>query len=58
MAVGSPVCAIKSFDTVHQIETRELLTIKEGIESVIFYLAEFEKVFARSWTFLYLQIND
>jgi hypothetical protein len=73
VAVGSPVWAIKSFETVGQVlfngrEERDArkrergktsgLTVEECVEGVVFDFAEFEKVFTRLGTSIDFEIDN
>lgn len=64
VAVGSPVCAIKSLDTkgqwggMGQVSRFTIRTIEEGVEAIVLDLAQLKKVFARARTPLDLEVND
>lgn len=66
VAVGSPACARKSFETMEpkrldkadseKVDREQ--TIEEGIKVIIVDLAKFEEVLASFWTCLDLEIDD
>jgi hypothetical protein len=60
VAVGSPVWAIKSFDTVNVSagSSGSQLTIEKGVERVVFHFTQLEKVLTCPGTQVDLEVDD
>ena len=63
VAVGSPACARKSFETKHNLNIQNMQrivrrTIEKCVEVVVIHLTQFEEVLASSRTDVNLKVDD